>query len=121
MSDIQQDRLTGELTLVNGDFVMVDLREAILQDCKQTLNFLYGEWFLDSTKGIPYFQSVLVKAPDLIAIQGIFIDAITAVNGVMEMLSFEFSYDAPTRLLTISFQARTTDGIINVDQILGAA
>ncbi len=96
-------------------------RPAILQDVTQTLQFLYGEWFLDSTKGLPYFQQVLVKAPDLNAIQGIFADAILAVNGILELLTFEFDFDAPSRLLTITFSARTTDGIINVSQNLGTA
>ena len=116
-----QSTVTKELVLKNNDLQIVGGQAAIRQDMNQTLNFLYGEWFLDSTKGIPYFQQVLVKSPDLGAIQGLFMSAILAVNGVLELLSFEFNFDAPTRALTITFAARTTDGIINVSQTLGAA
>lgn len=121
MSDLFQSTLTNELELKNNDLQIVGGRAAIRQDVAQTLKFLYGEWFLDTTKGIPYFQSILVKGPDLNAIQAIFINAILSVNGVLELQDFRFGFDAPTRALSISFQARTTDGIINVDQTLGAA
>lgn len=121
MSDLLQDTLTKELALKNNDLQIVTGRAAIRQDCEQVLKFLYGEWFLDTTKGVPYFQSVLVKSPDLNVIQGIFIEAILSVNGVMELLSFVFNYDPETRVLSITFEARTTDGTISVEQTLEAA
>lgn len=121
MSDIYLVPLTGELGLKNNDLQIVTGRDAIRQDVKQTLALMYGEWFLDTTKGIPYLQQILVKGPDLTAIQGIFIDAILSVNGVLELLTLAFDYDNEVRLLKITFQARTTDGIINEEQILGAA
>ena len=121
MSDLLQDTVTGELVLVNGDLQLTTGRGEVRQSLVQALRFCYGEWFLNTTAGIPYFQNVLVKAPDLVGIQGIFINAITAVPGVLELLSFEFAFDAPSRKLTVTFAVDSTDGIIEINETLGAA
>ena len=121
MSDLLQDTVTGELVLVNGDLQLTSGRGEVRQNLVQALRFCYGEWFLDTTGGIPYFQQVLVKAPDLVSIQGIFINAITAVPGVLELLSFEFTFDAPSRELTLTFAVNSTDGIIEINETLEAA
>ena len=121
MSDIYQDPTTKELALVNNDLSIVDGVKAIRQDLEQTLKFFYGEWFLDTTQGIPYYQLILVKDPDLNTIQALIQNAICAVNGVMELTHFEFNYDNPSRQLSIAFSVRTTDGIINYSQTLEAS
>lgn len=93
----------GDLTLVTGD-------DWIRQDIQQQLQFFSGEWFLDTTQGLPYFQYILIKNPNLDIVQALIQDTITGVEGVKELDGFEFGYDPESRQVTISVTARTTNG-----------
>lgn len=121
MSDLYQDRLTKELVLVNNDFVMVDDIRFIEQNLTQTLEFFLGEWFLDTTAGIPYYQSILIKDPDLLTLQALLMKAILSALGILELLSFEFNFDNRARTLSIIFNARSTHGPISYNNQLQVA
>lgn len=113
MSDIglTQD---GDLLFVNGSLVLVTGGDAIIQNLTIRLQFFLGEWFLDTRLGMPYFQDVLVKNPNLVLVRGIFRVAITSTPGVKSLEEFEFAFDSPTRKLRLDFIVRRTDN----DQLL---
>lgn len=102
----------NDLVVTNGDISLVLLDAAIRQDVQQTLQFLMGEWFLNNTLGIPYLQTILAKNPDLDLIQSILQNAVLDVNGVTDLVAFEFDYDSQTRSLSVTLQAKTTNGTV---------
>lgn len=110
MSDLAMDFDTNDLLIKNGDLSLVTGKDAIQQDLQQTLQLWLGEWFLDTTIGIPYLQFILVKNPNLDVIQSLLLDAAGAVNGVQDIVGFQYNYDSKTRELTVSMQATTTTG-----------
>jgi hypothetical protein len=102
-----------DVLIANGDLVLVDKGPAILQHILQRLSTFLGEWFLDNTIGIPYFQQVLVKTPNQATIDAIFINAILNVPGVTQLTKYGFKAEFTSRTLRLSFTAQTTAGIVN--------
>lgn len=97
----------------NGDLQLVDGTTAILQNILQTLKIFFGEWFLDQSLGIDYFNQILIKNPNRDVINAIFINQILSVPGVISLLSYSFTPNFITRQLTIAFKAQVTNGIVD--------
>lgn len=121
MSDFALNTTTDDLVIVEGDLVLTTGREAIRQHIQQRLRAFSGEWFLDLASGLPYYQSILVKNPNLQAIQGILQAEIIATPGVLELQDFQLNYDNATRRLSCQFTVSTTDGEIDFAELLEAA
>lgn len=85
----------------------------VLQDVLQRLRFFLGEWFLDNTQGVPYFQQILIKNPDQSKVDAIFQNIILGTPGVTQLSSYSFVVNAATRLLAISFTCVTTTGVVS--------
>lgn len=112
--DLDQTSLTYRDVIVeNGDLQLVGGGPAIIQHILQRLGIFLGEWFLDNTIGVPYFQQVLVKNPNQAIIDAIFINQILNVPGVTQVTKYSFTANAATRQLTTNFTAQTTTGIVN--------
>ncbi len=121
MSDIALNTTTDDIKLEKGDLVLTIGREAIRQHLQQRIRSFSGEWFLDLAAGLPYYQSILVKNPNLQAIQGILQAEIIATPGVTELQDFRLNYDNKTRRLTCEFTVSTIDGEIDFAENLEAA
>lgn len=101
--------LTGDALALTPTFT-----EAISQHIKIRLRFFLGEWFLNTSLGIPYFERIMVKTPDLQAISAIFQEAITETAGIDSVLQFKLDLDTITRALTVTFTAK----MVGSDEIL---
>lgn len=116
--DLKQDPITGELVLENGDLAVVRDSDATAQFLRQRLRLIQTEWFLDENEGIPYFDDVLVKNPQQVTIDAIFKREILSVNGILELLTYAAVLDGPSRTMTLTFQARTADGVIDFSETI---
>jgi len=76
------------------------------------LRFFRGEWFLDTTKGIPYFQEIFIKGVNQADVDSIFKAAILSVSGISSLLSYESEKIIGTREYQISFVVKTIDNEI---------
>jgi hypothetical protein len=104
--DIELDTTTNNLRMVSGD-------DEILQIVLRNLETFLGEWFLDSTLGVPWFQSILIKNPSIETIDAAVIDVIGRSKGVLSIQRYESELDTATRELSISFSIQTVSGIID--------
>lgn len=95
----------GDLDLSTGDLVVMHDLDAVAQDLLVRLQFFYGEWFMDTTQGIPYYQNILVKNPNQNQVRGIFEDTILGTPGVVSFNNFNFQFNAQTRELGVRFTA----------------
>lgn len=112
--DLNPTSLTiNDLQVVDGDLVLIDGTSEILQHILQRLRMYLGEWFLDNTKGVPYFQQILVKNPDRGAVDAILQDTINQTPGVTQLSTFSSSIVSGTRQLFVNFRAITTQGTVN--------
>jgi len=100
----------GDLDIQANNFVVNSGLQAIQQHLQSRLRFFLGEWFLDVTLGVPYFQSILVKKAVFPVVINIFKQTILNTPGVNEIDTFEVNLDAATRELTVEFTAITEEG-----------
>jgi len=110
---------TGDLYIGDdGDLEIITGLDAIRQDLTLRLQTFRGEWFLDERVGIPYFQDILVKSPDINVIRSIFREAILTTDGVVAIDDLTLDYEGATRKLSISFSAQTTSGTLTFEREL---
>ena len=76
------------------------------------LRQLAGEWFLDLDYGLPYFEQILVKNPNLPSVQDIFRRAILSVKGVSSVERITLSLDTTQRTLSVSWVVLTDLGLL---------
>jgi hypothetical protein len=104
--------------LIDGDLALTSDSESggadpVQQDILQALRTFQGEWYLDNTLGLPWFQQILIKNPDQSKIDALFINLILSRPGVVQLLKYDFDLITPTRLLQESFTAQRTTGTVD--------
>ena len=95
-----------------GNLTTVEDAAAVAQRIYLTLKAQAGDWFLDTSFGQPWREAVLVRNPNLIEINSLLRFAISGVEGVIRILSFDLSFDRPTGRLALTFQVSTKYGVI---------
>lgn len=97
----------GDL-LVNssGDFVPID---SVRQGVQIKLRWVKGEWVFNPSFGVPYFETILVKAPNVALIEKALRDQILSVEGIVSVGSVDIDIDAKGRVMKAKFTASTTN------------
>lgn len=103
MSDIALALDDADLDIQNGDLYLTTGPDATRQRLQQNLLAYLGEWFLDLSSGVAYYQTILVKNPNAMAVETELRQAILATPGVKELSSFSLSMDTVTRELIVDF------------------
>jgi len=116
MSDIalNYSGQTGDLDLTGHRLNLIEGEAAIEQQVRLRCRYFEGSWFLDERQGIPYFRSILIKAPDLQVVESLFRTAIRDTPGISTVNSMELTLDTPTRTLTVRFTATMDTGQVLV-------
>jgi hypothetical protein len=109
MRDLRIDPSTGDLDITSGDIQVCEGADALRQRLLIKLNTFRGEWFLNTEFGVPYFQEIFIKNPELDVLEAAFKDQIMGTAGVKTLEKFELDYDAATRRLSLSFEVGTDD------------
>lgn len=116
--DLALDTQTGDLCLDCGDIATVSGVDAIRQSLSIRLRFLKGEWFMDPSIGVPYFERILVKNPNVQDAQAILRQVILTTPGVLGIERFEFNFDSVGRAARLKFTALSTEGPVVFDREL---
>jgi len=114
MKDLLLDVTTNDLYFDKFDLSIVDGIEWVRQKLAIRLQFFYGEWYLDTTQGVKYFDEIFIKNPTLARIQSILKAVITDTPEVNELLSMQCDLDNTNRQLTVTFTVNTTFGNITM-------
>ena len=99
---------TGDLLIENFDAQLVRDLDSVEQALRVRLQFFLGEWFLDTTAGIPFYEDILIKNPNIPNIESILKAEILETEDVIELLSFDTTFE--NRILAVSFKVRTEYG-----------
>ena len=104
----------GDLDISNFDFAITN---DLGQKLRQHLRLFKGEWFLNLDAGIPYFEDILGKKNALNIIESKFVQAISAIEEVAEILKLNLSIDSKTRTLKVNVTVRGIDNNI-VEEVI---
>lgn len=117
MTNIKMTKDNG-WAIENGNLAFIEGQEEIAQIVKLRLQSFYGEWFLDTTRGVPYFTTIFEKGVDPATIDNVFIETIINVPGIISLIEYDSILDTRTRRLTINFKARTVNGVLNFSEVV---
>jgi hypothetical protein len=110
-SDYKLDS-TGDLDLTSLSILLLDTKEQSLRQRLQiSLGLIQGEWFLDTTAGIPYFSDPFVSKPDKIAIDNIIKTHISNTAGVISLDEYSSVLEGNRNFL-VSFSVTSETGEI---------
>lgn len=81
-------------------------QEEVAQRLGVSLRRFLGEWFLEPTLGVPYFEQILVKNPDISAIRAAYLSVLNADPGVVSVTSLDLSFVG--RTLSVGVEVLTS-------------
>ena len=89
---------TNDLALdANGALRMARDAEAVSQHAKQRVLSHEGEWFLDTTAGLPWLDRVMGQPFDASVLEALVVAEIADTPGVVEVDGASVSFDRNTR------------------------
>jgi len=95
----------GDLYYAAGNLFFVTGSEWLQQAIVTNLRSVKGDWFIDPTFGVPYFEQILVKGPNLPLIRSVLKRAILAVKYVKSVDEITLDYQRADRELRVTFTA----------------
>lgn len=119
MVDIALHANDHDILIKDGDFLLIDNAERVAQQIKVKLLTFLGEWFLDTTWGVPYLEYILVKQPNQELIKQILSEQILSVDDVKSLNALELDYQVKVRILIINYEVSTEYGLITRKEVLG--
>lgn len=109
--DLRLDPVTHDLVL-NDDTTLIDGPPRVAQQIKVTLLTLLGEWFLDTSFGVPHFESIMVKNPNRSEVEAILKAKILDAPDVSGVTRMQIQINRPARTMRVDFVATTPYGDI---------
>ena len=108
--DIQLDELTHDVVFNNSNITLTaGIKDSVAQRLKIKLLTFLGEWFLDTTNGMPYIQQIFGKVKNKSTIDAIFQQKILEEPGVLSITSFESTLGTDRRY-SVKFSCLTSEG-----------
>lgn len=105
--DLALDLTTHDLLVTRGDLA---LTVSAAQAVSIRLLFFLNDWFLNTLIGLPYFQQIFVKNPDLDQIRALYRAEIAASPGILEVTSVDLALNASSRRATLRWTALGESG-----------
>jgi len=110
MNTLLLDTTAWDLTSdLDGNIAMATNPYAIAQDVASALRLFKGECFFDTTRGVPYFNQILGRAPPLAFLKAKFVTAAMTVPEVVNAIAFVASIIG--RKVTGQVQVTTSAGV----------
>jgi len=104
-----------DMHLDGADIAFTDDNTMLIQKLIIELQFLFGEWFLDVTKGIPYTQFIFEQGSGLDDIYNIFYTKIVNTEGVENIQKLELTPDPNNKGLRVDFAVNSNmSGVVEV-------
>jgi len=108
----------GDILIEQNKFSIVSGPDEIVQNLRQNIRTFFGEWFLNQSLGVPYFQDIFIKNPNPISIEAAFKNVILGTIGVRELIDFDLNLDSAQRELSYTFSALIYDKIIDFSEVV---
>lgn len=112
LSNSYQDFLVSNNDLVMTDDLQTGGTDPVLQDIIQNIKWIAAEWFLDISRGVPWFQAIFIKNPDRDVINQLLFNVISGTPGVVAVTSYSFTPNFASRSFAVKFSAQKSSGTI---------
>lgn len=106
-----------DIVIENGDLKLVQNSDAVAQYLRARLFTFLGEWFLDKSIGIPYFEEIFKKNINTVVVDSILKEKILTCPGIIELLEFNWDITSERRLF-LKFKVRSKEGLIEFSEII---
>lgn len=101
---------TYDMTLLGNDLRLTTESEEVAQRLEVRLQFIFGEWFLDTSQGLPYPQNIFEEGLlNTDALYALFRTEILNTPGVVTINSLTIDINRDERELTINLEVN--DGV----------
>ena len=97
----------GDLNITDHGDIM--LTESVRQAIHIRILWFFREWRFAPEKGVPYFEDVLIKNPNIARIRRIIRREVMGVREVRDVRDMRIDVDAQSRRAVISFVAVTDE------------
>jgi len=114
MLDIKLDINSHDIIVDNFDLQLCEDDLYLVQKLKIKFLFFYGEWFLDITQGIKYYEEILIKDPNISTIDNMFKLTIMEDGYFSSIIEYQSNFDLQKREFLVSFKAMKNNGEIFV-------
>lgn len=107
----------GDIALVNGSYVIETGAAYTRTRLAARLKFFKGEYFLDRRKGVPYYDHVFVKNPNIDVVRTLFRRVILGTPGVLSLRGtpdVQIEYNPAIRMAAVGFHAMVEGGEVRV-------
>lgn len=85
----------GDLNITeDGD---IALTESVKQAVKIRLQWFQNEWRFSPEEGIPYFEDILIKSPDISQISRLIRDKVLSIDEVLDVKNIKIAVDRSKR------------------------
>lgn len=109
---------------INGDMALssaglpffIGGADEAIQRLRVRFLFFLGEWYRDTRLGVPYFEHVLIKRPNLTLVLSLWRQLILDTPGITRLKRLTQSFDKTTRTLRPVFEAVFEDGTVISDE-----
>ena len=99
----------------NKDLVLIGDNDELTQKIKIRLQFIKGEWFLNTNTGVDYYGLVWKKNPDLAEIDRHIKAEVLSIDGITAFIEYSSSLDAVNRVFSVSFRVTSIYGDIDIN------
>lgn len=110
MRSLALDATSGDLALASGRLTLVEGAAAIAQRLDGRLSLWAGDWFADTSVGVPFLSFLGVKGAAPLA-EAALRRAVASCPGVASIEAFTFAASADRRAV-VDFRVRTVTGEI---------
>jgi hypothetical protein len=117
MKTLLLDALKWDLVKdVSGNIALASEPYSLAQDAASAIKLFARELWYDTSKGIPYFEQILGKTPNIALIKAKFTDAAKAVPGVVFAKVFISSIE--NRVVSGQVQVTDASGVTTAAQFV---
>ena len=107
----------GDLVITQGgDIVLAD---SVRQAIRIRLLWFAAEWRFNTDFGIPYYEEILIKNPNLEKVKLILSGEIRKVEEVMDVQNMSIELDYQHRIANVTFTVYTSEEVFDMEVALG--
>ena len=99
--DIAINPVTNDIAYSDGKAEYVINADEVIQRVRTCLSRIAGEWFLDITAGVPYFNGQMLGGKDLEYVKLVLRKEILQITGVGEILALNAYINTQTKHLSV--------------------